>query len=324
MLRIHFLNVGHGDCIVVEFVDHNRVAVIDINRSCEFDESSKKELEQEFMNAVDATTRLSYLLKTISFSDLAEKAGETMTLQDPIEYLNEKGIHSIFRFISTHPHMDHLTGLNALNENNGIGNIWILRNTFCQEEKKLTEDQKVDWQLYTKYRDTMNNPVDGTTILRPFDGDLRNFWDEDGIYILAPNEELLKLAHARDNRNIMSYVLLIKYGKHKIVLGGDAEEDTWKYITDKYADLITDVRILKASHHGRDSGYYQPAVKLMNPEFTIVSMGKKPKTDASNKYKQYSTHVWSTRWKGNIVFELNADGTGTYLTQFDRLNLTYG
>ena len=56
----------------------------------------------------------------------------------------------------------------------------------------------------------------------------------------------------------------------------------------------------------------------MSPEFTIVSVGKKPKTDATNKYKQYSTHVWSTRWKGNIRFELNIDGTGTYYTQYDR------
>ena len=116
----------------------------------------------------------------------------------------------------------------------------------------------------------------------------------------------------------MSYVLLIVYGKHKIVLGGDAEEDTWKFITEKYPKLIENVRILKASHHGRDSGYYQPAVKLMSPEFTIVSVGKKPSTDATNKYKQYSPNVFSTRWKGNILFELNADGTGTYTPQYDR------
>jgi len=56
----------------------------------------------------------------------------------------------------------------------------------------------------------------------------------------------------------------------------------------------------------------------MSPTVTIVSVGKKPETDASNKYRQYSTHVWSTRWKGNIIFTINDDGKVTYDTQYDR------
>jgi hypothetical protein len=52
--------------------------------------------------------------------------------------------------------------------------------------------------------------------------------------------------------------------------------------------------------------------------YTIVSVGKKPSRDASNKYRQYCDNVWSTRWKGNIVFEINSDGTWTYDTQYNR------
>jgi len=318
MIKIHFLNVGHGDCIVVEFTDTNRVAVIDINRATEFDKDTKSELETELLDCVDYITRLQYNSNQISFAELAQKAGFNTQVEDPIEYLNSKNINSIFRFISTHPHMDHLTGLNALNANKSISNLWIIKNTFTQDQSKLSDEQKNDWKFYKKYRDTTERTLDGITVVRPDEGDLRDFWKEDGIFILAPNSSLITTAHDKDNRNIMSYVILIVYGKHKIVLGGDAEEDTWKFIDEKYPELIENVRILKASHHGRNSGYYQPAVKRMSPEFTIVSVGKKPKTDATNKYKQYSTHVWSTRWKGNIRFELNIDGTGTYYTQYDR------
>lgn len=318
MIKIHFLNVGHGDCIIVEFIDTQRVAMIDINRATEFDEDSKSELENELFEMVDSGTKLLYKLDRISFAELAQKAGYNTQVEDPIEYMKAKDIKSIFRFISTHPHMDHLTGLNAVRENAPIGNLWIIKNTFTQVLSKLTDEQKNDWAFYKKYRDTSETSLDGITVVRPDDGDLRDFWKDDGIYILAPNPDLVTQAQTKDNRNIMSYVLLIVYGKHKIVLGGDAEEDTWKFITEKYPKLIENVRILKASHHGRDSGYYQPAVKLMSPEFTIVSVGKKPSTDATNKYKQYSPNVFSTRWKGNILFELNADGTGTYTPQYDR------
>ena len=116
----------------------------------------------------------------------------------------------------------------------------------------------------------------------------------------------------------MSYILLIKHKGKKIILGGDAEEATWEYLLENYSGELKNIDILKAAHHGRDSGYYQPAVKHMSPTVTIVSVGKKPKPDASNKYRQYCDNVWSTRWKGNIVFEISDGGEITYTTQYDR------
>ena len=53
------------------------------------------------------------------------------------------------------------------------------------------------------------------------------------------------------------------------------------------------------------------SVSLMCPQYTIVSVGKKPETDASNKYRQYSDNVWSTRWRGNITLTINDDGKAT-------------
>ncbi len=77
--------------------------------------------------------------------------------------------------------------------------------------------------------------------------------------------------------------------------------------------------MLKASHHGRDTGYHQAAVKLMSPEYTIVSVGTKPDTDASNKYRQYIDNVWSTRWRGNISVMINDQGRGQVIPQYDRV-----
>ena len=56
----------------------------------------------------------------------------------------------------------------------------------------------------------------------------------------------------------------------------------------------------------------------MAPTYTIVSVGKKPETDASNKYRNYSKHVWSTRWKGNIVATLNEKGLVDIKPQHNR------
>jgi beta-lactamase superfamily II metal-dependent hydrolase len=312
MIRIHFINVGHGDCIVIEFLDSNRTSVIDINMTESMDDDSFAEVKNEAINLLLPVDKLYYTLAGLTDVELFDKAGYKTELTNPITYITGLNTGSIFRFISTHPHTDHLSGLNELKSKLGVTNFWIIKNSFSPDEKKINEAQKEDWKLYKKYRDTAEHKLDEITVVRPKEGTSNQYWSEDKITILSPNDTLINLAKEKNNPNIMSYVLLIEYGGHKIVLGGDAEEDTWKYIYEKYPDLIKNVTILKASHHGRDSGYYQPAVKHMNPEYTIVSVGKKPETDASNKYKQYSRNVWSTRWKGNIIFELNQDGTGTY------------
>ncbi len=42
MLKMHFLNVGHGDCCIIEFPEHT--TMVDINRSKSVDKESVKEI----------------------------------------------------------------------------------------------------------------------------------------------------------------------------------------------------------------------------------------------------------------------------------------
>lgn len=205
--------------------------------------------------------------------------------------------------------MDHNSGLKSLYDEIGFRNIWISNHNFQQDISKLSDSQKEDWNLYQKFK---KDSIKGVTTIKPLEEDKRDFLSQDGISVLAPNKELLK----NSNPNDLSYVILLNYADRKIIFGGDAESKTWEHIYKKYN--LSDIDILKASHRGRDSGYYQPVVKEMNPLYTIVSVGKKPSTDASNKYRQYCDDVWSTRWKGNIVFQINNDGKMYYQLEYDR------
>lgn len=318
MIKVHHLNVGHGDTIVIEIQDTNHLTVIDINRSSEFDDDTKEELIEEAKSMADLSYLTDYKLNLIESDQFLKKAGYDIQLTDPIEYINNLNYSSIFRFIQTHPHMDHLTGLNALFSEIDVLNIWCNENNFDVDESKLSDSQLEDWKLYQKYRDTTETKIDGIGVVRPKSGEQGDFWRQDNITILSPTPGLIDLAHEKDNRNIMSYVLLLEYGGRKFVFGGDAEKETWEYIVDNYEDEISDVTVLDASHHGRDSGYYEPAIELMNPDYVIVSVGKKPSTDASNKYKKHCDNVWSTRWKGTVTFTINSNGTGSVEPEYDR------
>lgn len=312
MLKIHVLNVGHGDCIVVEFPS-GRVTVVDVNRSDSVDKSSLDEILSESSSDKIAVSKLLYNSGVIKYQQLISEAGYNIKLTDPVELIKRITNNKFFwRFISTHAHMDHLSGLDSIYNEVGFNYAWVLGNSFTQKLSDLSDSQKLDWAMYAKLRDG-NFPQVKT--IRAMEGDQGDFWQQDGIHILAPNAEILKDAA---EPNATSYVLLIKYGTHKIVLGGDANVATWDYLVKKYPETLKGVTLLKASHHGRDSGYHQEAVKLMSPNLTIVSVGKKPESDASSKYRQYSKQVLSTRWYGTITVVLNKDGTGEFFTEYVR------
>lgn len=315
MLNLHFLNVGHGDCKIIQNDETKHVSMIDINMSDDMDDTTTNELLEEAFSILGQRYRRLYETCQISGSQALTEAKYAVKLQNPINYCIENNLTNIFRFISTHPHMDHISGIADLYSKLSVHNTWILRNNF--KASSLSASQQIDWDFYTSLRDTTDYETQYGYIVRPMEKDFNDFWNIDGIEILAPNSELLQIAKKKNNPNIMSYVLLLTYGKHKIIFGADAEKETWEYVTNTYASKITDISILDASHHGRDTGYYQPAVKLMSPQYVIVSVGKKPQTDASNKYRKYSNNVLSTRWHGNIKFKLEQDGSGTIETEYD-------
>lgn len=283
MIKIHFLNVGHGDCIIIENLETKRNSIIDINFSKDLDKTTEEELK--------------------------EYKSYNIALTNPIEYLQSNNITNIHRFISTHPHMDHISGIKKLSEKIGFTNIWITNHHWKPDINKLSDNQKMDWNFYQSLKNEESSLI---KTVHPIEGSQISYLPEDNLKILAPNKELLTSSNAND----LSYVILLEYGKRKIIFGGDAEKKTWEYIYKRYD--LSNIDILKASHHGRDSGYYQPIVKKMNSTYTIISVGKKPQTDASNKYNQYSQNVWSTRWKGNIVFKIYRNGKIEYSCEYNR------
>jgi beta-lactamase superfamily II metal-dependent hydrolase len=197
-------------------------------------------------------------------------------------------------------------------ENLNVQNVWISENNF--ENTDLDKKKCPDWKKYKELREGNDTKPKTLSVL---EGNSASFYSEDSIKILSPTEELIKLAEEKNNKNIMSTVLLIEHRGHKIVLGGDAEKDTWDYILENYSDEIKDISILKASHHGRESGYHQEALKQMNPKYTIVSVGEKPEQDASNKYKNYTRDkIYSTRWYGDISVEINKEKKIIIETQY--------
>ncbi len=236
MSKIHFLNVREGDCSVIQ---HNsgRITVIDV------------------CNAADPTSSLLKASTSGANSLQARVLGNFNQKKypvNPIQYLSDHGIASIFRYIQTHPDMDHMDGLKALNDSYSPLNFWDTEN-----DKEIdafswlaSSYRKEDWDFYKSIRD--NKPQDNPKRIVNLAGDRGQYWNKgkdsgsggDGIHILAPTQKLVDEANSTEDYNQCSYVLLYRTNDHRIVFGGDSHDTTWKHILDNYRDDVTNIDLL--------------------------------------------------------------------------------
>ena len=115
MPRVHFLNVRNGDCSIIQHVS-DRISVIDVN--CAFIPAEKA-----------AAIRFSAVNEAKAWKPVPGNYDQKSDEDNPIEYLRKLSVSRIFRFILTHPDMDHLGGVKALfTEFNPI-NFWDTANT---------------------------------------------------------------------------------------------------------------------------------------------------------------------------------------------------
>lgn len=315
-LVVHFLNVGRGDCTIIEFPNDNRVGIVDIFNGKIFDEDSRQELLAAYRESREY--ELDKLFASSSYA-LEEKylVKKREELTDPIAYYDTHigRDKNVFRMLITHPDMDHMTGLYRLRhqEPKDIFNFWHtgyenfnLDDSTKQEWEDSPYDKR-DWEAYKELRDTAGGGPKSLLNKRGAEGD---YWTIDGVEMWSPSDSLINLAANKQKPNILSMVLKVSYKGRSIVLGGDATADeTWPEI-EKYINLPK-IDVLRASHHGRKSGYYGAAIKKMSPWLTITSVTEKAH-DATQNYQRYSDHTVSLRDTQDIKIIIDDDGTLYY------------
>lgn len=350
MLRVHFLNVGHGDCTIIEHPS-GRLTVIDINNSQDYDEDSLKAFKEERarktkprlggLNALAAPALSSPFLGSLAIpqtsfeglgsllgtyeppkprslsllgylaQDLEDRSQAGKELTDPVKFLqdNYPG-QTVWRFVLTHPDLDHMRGIKNLHDTVGFINFWDTGHTKAKPDFR-SDDDKTDWEFYQKLR--AGNTGDSHRFytrgdrLFAFGADEFGLPGGDNIEILSPTPDLVKACNQAEEFNSLSLVLRVNHAGKTILFSGDAEDDAWDMMTAFYGQSLKS-DFLKASHHGRDSGYNLKAVQLMAPAITFVSVGRKPDTDATSKYRQQCGRVASTRYYGNIEIQIDDNG----------------
>ena len=261
MSVVHFLNVKEGDCSIIEHTSGN-VSVIDVS-------NARKEYKEE--EKLSALVKALFEEKEAGSGNFNQKAYPV----DPIEYMKSFGITSIFRFILTHPDMDHMDGIKDLFEEFGPTNFYDTNNTKEIEFNEDSQYHEEDWLFYKKLRnsDPKENPRRFTEFSNTNIPYLTKDWNGnppgDSIHILAPTPKLVEEANETGDFNDCSYVILHRYFYGNILFCGDAENKTWEYILPIYGKYLQNIDLLIAPHHGRKSDRDYSFLDVINPKMTF-------------------------------------------------------
>ena len=310
-LDIWFVNVGHGDSTIVRFPS-GRVMMVDINNCKSLPSETKSEVLESV--GVVGVRKALYQQGGAYLTEAEERAIKSYEdrLDDPIDVLKRNVLGAeqgdVFRFIASHPDLDHLTGLYRLAYQEPgimISNFWDTLNNKQLSEFKNDEDRR-NWLAYQQLR---KGQKAGTHVLFKQRMDSGEYWTDDGMVVLTPTPEITYQGNEREDWNHLSYVFMLTYGKSRVILPADASIESQEEMAQFFGSNLTST-ILKAPHHGRKSGYCGDFVKNVSPDYTIVSVGAKPETDGTDLYRHYTNQrVLTTLTQGTICARLHEDGT---------------
>jgi competence protein ComEC len=218
----------------------------------------------------------------------------------------KRNIKSLFRFVLTHPDMDHMDGIEALFKKFSPPNFWDTANTCDKDTDDWSSSpyNEDDWTFYKTLRD---GATECKRLVYHSGGARKDFWKDDGLWVLAPTETLIASANETEEWNDSSYVILYKVKPDwKVLFGGDSHDATWEHILEEHEDLVADVDVLIAPHHGRDSDRDFEFLDVLKPKLTLFG-------NAPSKHLAYD--AWSSRdlpvitnnQAGTIIVDLESD-----------------
>lgn len=190
--------------------------------------------------------------------------------------------------ILTHPHADHLVGINQILDR-------------YQVEKIYYSGALYDSNAYTEFRAKIKDkniqssiPEIGEQILPFQNGELTFLWPGK-MYEQKTNE----------NANNTSEVARFCYFAHCVLFTGDVEIDEQA----KFINTTTvQSEILKLSHHGSTNGTNQHFLEIVKPQIAVIEVG------ANNKFGHPHTAVLDLLVQNSIkYYRTDRDGTIKFL-----------
>ena len=181
-----------------------------------------------------------------------------------VSYLKDQGVKELEYIFATHPHADHIGGLDAVVNDIPVKNVYV-------------SNGDSDSKTYSDFIYAMANI--GLSPSVPLLNSEFKLGSGKFKVISAANEK-----DPNNNSLVLEYV----NGNDKVLLMGDAEEKIERELD------VSDVDLLKVGHHGSRSSSSSSFIDKINPKYAVILVG------ANNKYGHPHKETMDTLASKNI------------------------
>lgn len=237
-LKVHFIDVGQGDAILVQ---------------------------------------------TPAGQNMLVDAGDNSYGDAVIDYLVSQGVKQLDVVVGTHPHADHIGGLDTVINYFPVKKIYM---------PKAINNTKSFRDVLTAVKDKgLKVTTAKAGVALPLEG-------TDACFI-APVEDTY------ESLNNYSAVIKLDYGSQSFLLTGDAEAESEAQILNSGAALKS--AVLKVGHHGSSTSTSAKFLKAAAPQYAVIMLAKDnpynhPHTEILEKLNKAGIKIYRTDQNGTIVF----------------------
>ena len=248
---------------------------------------TSKKITSEFVSNDQTLLKVYFFDVGQADSMLIQNNGENMLIdagnnedgETLVNNLKTLGVEKIDYLVGTHPHEDHIGGMDDIINSFEIGKIYM---------PNVSTNTK-----------TFEDVIDATKnknlqIETPKAGD--NFT------IGKASCEVAYVGSDKENLNLSSIIIKMKYNNLSYLFTGDTEADVENKID------FGKINILKVAHHGSDTSSSEKFVNETAPEVAIISVGKDnsyghPSNEIIKRYEKVGSKIYRTDEVGNIFIE---------------------
>lgn len=208
-------------------------------------------------------------------------AGTNENGKSVVEFIKSKGVSKIDFLVGTHPHEDHIGGLDDVINAFEIGKIYMPK---VQTNTKTFEDVL---DAIEAKKLSVTSPIVG-----------------DKFVLEDTKCEIMSTGNNADEINLSSIVIRMVYGKQSFLFMGDAER------SNEESRDWTQTTILKVGHHGSDTSTSKEFLEKIQPKIAIISCGKDnsyghPKQITLDKLSNIGAQIYRTDEMGTILITSN-------------------
>ena len=213
--------------------------------------------------------------------------------------LAKAGVKKIDKVILTHPHADHIGGMEVLLDGSyEIGSIY-------DNGMPSTSKLYLSYMKKAKARGIPHHALKA--------GDVLDFGGGAQFKVLSPEESLVQKGQQKGYKhdpNNESVVGRLTFGQFAMLFTGDAEKEAEASIAARYGSELKS-QVLKAPHHGSKTSSSAAYLRLVQPETCVISCGAgndygHPHKETLKKYAAIHAKTYETDKNGTIT--ITSDG----------------